>query len=992
MEIQSVSQGVRALDGLASSADAQAKQSSCESAVIPSTAMHAGDLPKSPASGESGFFGGGEGSPAGEHTAASDPTDQAAVHAAEKDGIPEAESRCLPATALLAALWPSQELTHQISIQQRPANNFKNIPVGNVAEALAMAARYAQAGNDVYFACGEFKTAGNRKAENVAGACGFWLDIDCGEQKAAEGRGYLTKIEGRAALSQFLSAAGLPEPTHIVDSGSGLHVYIVSTAAIAAADWTPAASKLKALAKQLGFLADPSRTSDIASVLRVPGTLNFKYDPTRSVTLTHAGPAVDRDTLIAAIDTAHNRLCGKSTKLLESSGESAVSKPDEAVTRDYGPVNLNKLASALKVLDPDCDEATWKLHRLAPMAREARAHPQIEPEVRKLARDWSSGALQGKASKAWVIPGNSNGLTGEQAFDSQWTRFVKAADNDRAATLGTIYFDAKSAGWENESEDFEVVATESDDTAASSLELAQVTIDALLIKVLDGDFAAPLEPESLAALSVLYAGDQAAYQRARIKLKKANRLVPLAVIDREMKSRVAENGAAPTHHGYAKALIKELTVGGWKPVSCGGELHIVDRETKLWVRKDQGALARSVAEHSDALDNCTRRADYNAVAQHATSLIADETFFADAPVGLACPGGFHRIDDGMVKLEPLTPAHRQRVQLAFTPKEIATPLFDAFMQETFASKAEGEALAQVCLLQEIAGAVMLGLMHKHQKAVLFYDPFGRSGKGTFERILRGLVPSSFVTAVSPFTWHREYFVVALLGARLNVVGELPDNESIPAAMFKSVIGGDLITGRNPTHRPLSFTNEAAHLFMSNHMINSRDQSEAFFSRWLLVEFPNSRLRSGLPLDPGLAERIVAAEMPGIAYWALTGAIRLLNNGAFSKSSVHDRLMARWRRANSSLDEFIHECCVLGPKADSAFNVGRAELYRGYAIWCQECGRKPFAKSRVKELLEHNLGLGIEWAKLDGNEIFRGVRLKTPGDDVSKSGQGTDLTY
>ena len=258
------------------------------------------------------------------------------------------------------------------------------------------------------------------------------------------------------------------------------------------------------------------------------------------------------------------------------------------------------------------------------------------------------------------------------------------------------------------------------------------------------------------------------------------------------------------------------------------------------------------------------------------------------------------------------------------------------------------------------------------------------------------MPVIFVAAVSPFAWNREYYVVALLGARLNVVGELPDNESIPAAMFKSVIGGDLITGRNPTHRPLSFTNEAAHLFMSNHMINSRDQSEAFFSRWLLVEFPNSRLRSGLPQDPGLAERIVAAEMPGIAHWALAGAIRLLNKGAFSKSSVHDRLMARWRRANSSLDEFIHECCVLGSKADDAFNFRRADLYREYVSWCQESGRKPFAKSKVKELLEHNLGLGIEWAKLDGYEIFRGVRLKMPSDDAGCDDAGcdqrTDLTY
>jgi putative DNA primase/helicase len=266
---------------------------------------------------------------------------------------------------------------------------------------------------------------------------------------------------------------------------------------------------------------------------------------------------------------------------------------------------------------------------------------------------------------------------------------------------------------------------------------------------------------------------------------------------------------------------------------------------------------------------------------------------------------------------------------------------------------------------------MLGIMHRYQKAVLFYDPYGRAGKGTLERILRALVPGEFVTAVSPFQWNEEYFVVTLAGARLNVVGELPDNESIPSAAFKSVTGGDLITGRHPTHSPISFKNEAAHLFMSNHLINSRDQSEAFFVRWLIVEFPNSRLRSGLPLDPNTAQRIVDSEMPGVAHWALEGAKRLLRNNGFTISSAHERLMQKWRRGNSSLEEFIHDSCHLA----AGESVWRSKFYLAYKGGCGDNGRKPFAKGRVKELLEHNVGLGISIGSDGGNEVFRGVQLK-----------------
>lgn len=183
---------------------------------------------------------------------------------------------------------------------------------------------------------------------------------------------------------------------------------------------------------------------------------------------------------------------------------------------------------------------------------------------------------------------------------------------------------------------------------------------------------------------------------------------------------------------------------------------------------------------------------------------------------------------------------------------------------------------------------------------------------------------------------------------------------------------DLITGRHPTHRPITFTNEAAHLFMSNHLINTRDHSEAFFARWLVIEFPNSRLRTGLPIDPMLAKRISDSEMPGIAYWALEGAARLMKNGAFSKSSAHDRLMNQWRRSANSLEEFIGEECTLSQ--DSQYR--RSDFYRDYTSWCSDNGRKPFAKGRVKDLLEHNIGMGIRLVELNGHETFKGVMKKS----------------
>jgi len=863
---------------------------------------------------------------------------------------------------------------------ERHVQRFRPVPVSDIESAVALAFSLSDAGSDTYFACAEYNSSDSRTAANASCACGLWLDIDCSPEKAAAGKGYADTEEARDEVLKFCEYVDIPAPTFVVYSGGGLHVYWVFDQAIQRDAWIHCASKLKALAKKRGLLADPSRTADIASVLRIPGTLNHKYDPPRPVRLvTVAEHRIERNKFLQSIAIAHEILLDPPRTPEPEPGGAA---GDKGVTRtdgtpSYGSLDLVNLAAALKCLDPDCDDETWKLGRLAPMARAASEQPEMAAKLKALARSWSSGELHGAPCKAWTTPGASNGVTGEVEFDRAWSRFLRGDYSGRPTTLGTIYHDAEQAGW-RDLEAFQAVdAAAPIDARQHAIERSEETVKALLARVKGGDIGTPLEPDNVAALALLEKGNPAEFQRVRGRLKTANKRVSLTAIDSAVKQERAERDVAPTHHGYATDLIARLTVDGWPPVGHEGDLYVVDRETSIWIAKEHGQLARQVAEIHDNGDNCKRIGDYKGIAEYATSYASDDSFFEEAPVGLACPDGFYQIVDKDVRVVPLTPAHRQRVLVSYSPREQATPLFDTFLHETFQSEREGEEAEQVALLQELAGAIMFGLMHRYHKAFLFYEPYGRAGKGTLVHILTALVPREFVTAISPMQWDKEYYTVHLVGSRLNVVGELPDDKSIPAAQFKSVTGGDLITGRHPACRPISFKNQAAHLFNANHLINSHDQSEAFFTRWSIVDFPNSRLRSGLPLDPTLADRIVEQELPGIAHWAMQGATRLLRNNGFSKSAAHDRLMQKWRRCNSSLEEFIDECCALG----SDHHVRRSDLFTHYKYWCGENGRKNFGKSRVKDLLEHNIGLGITWAILDGYEIFRGVKLKIDdGDD------------
>ena len=109
----------------------------------------------------------------------------------------------------------------------------------------------------------------------------FRLDVDF---KGGD-HGYNSETEATLAVSKFVMDSGLPEPSIMVHSGNGLHIYWPLTTAISRDEWQPIAYTLQAATIALGLKNDVNVTVDACRILRVPGTLNCKYDPPLPVKL-----------------------------------------------------------------------------------------------------------------------------------------------------------------------------------------------------------------------------------------------------------------------------------------------------------------------------------------------------------------------------------------------------------------------------------------------------------------------------------------------------------------------------------------------------------------------------------------------------------------------------------------------------------------------------------------------------------------------------------
>ena len=116
------------------------------------------------------------------------------------------------------ALWRTPHHVHFFGERDPRSGRFNNVPIRNDLPVVQLATRLAGERSDIYLAVAEFKNDAGRTQSNAVGAFAFWADIDCGEEKAAQGKGYATIDLALAAVDTFRVQTGLPKPNFIINS------------------------------------------------------------------------------------------------------------------------------------------------------------------------------------------------------------------------------------------------------------------------------------------------------------------------------------------------------------------------------------------------------------------------------------------------------------------------------------------------------------------------------------------------------------------------------------------------------------------------------------------------------------------------------------------------------------------------------------------------------------------------------------------------------
>ena len=166
---------------------------------------------------------------------------------------------------------------------RKPIHHFKK----EISDVQEEATKLVSNGKDAYFALASYGEAEERKASNALYMRSFFLDLDCGD-----GKGYAVDSEAIEAVVTLCECLGISQPS-LVSSGYGVHAYWPLTDQVEVKKWKPVAEQFKAACRHFNMDFDPAVPADIARILRVPGTFNFKDEQNpRQVKLLSMGPEI----------------------------------------------------------------------------------------------------------------------------------------------------------------------------------------------------------------------------------------------------------------------------------------------------------------------------------------------------------------------------------------------------------------------------------------------------------------------------------------------------------------------------------------------------------------------------------------------------------------------------------------------------------------------------------------------------------------------------
>ena len=275
-----------------------------------------------------------------------------------------------------------------------------------------------------------------------------------------------------------------------------------------------------------------------------------------------------------------------------------------------------------------------------------------------------------------------------------------------------------------------------------------------------------------------------------------------------------------------------------------------------------------------------------------------------------------------------------------------------------------------CILISI-GFGISSLTNVKKAIFLFGETDG--GKSTLLVFLSNAVAPELVSNINFQQLGNGYFVIQLLGKKLNISYDNSSKAMDNEQMFKSIVAGERISARALRENPVQFTPTAKLFFASNKPYTYKNPDLALYRRMVFIPFEYS-------IPPEEQDKELPAKLEAERDVVFSLAARTLKgfveSGYDFKMSPKAKAYLESRiAALHSVDDFLDDRTVV----DEAGSVSTAALYEAYKLSCVENALDPVEKAEFKEsVLAYDPS--IDYKKVGPRNKrawgFKGLRLKT----------------
>ena len=234
----------------------------------------------------------------------------------------------------------------------------------------------------------------------------------------------------------------------------------------------------------------------------------------------------------------------------------------------------------------------------------------------------------------------------------------------------------------------------------------------------------------------------------------------------------------------------------------------------------------------------------------------------------------------------------------------------------------------VALLQQFFGYLLCRHYRYHRAFLLTGE--GWNGKTTLLDLMQTFIGKQSCSSVPLQGLSGRFDHAQLFGKLANICDDIPSNPVKEAGKLKQLTGESRIMAERKHEHPFEFTNTAKLIFSCNQIPSADGADDAYYSRWVIVDFPNT-FKRGVNADTDLLSKLTTKdELSGLLNFALEGVKLLEDAGGFSVEDDHKTARERYLSClGDSIGKFVNQVVVF----DKDAKTSKKELYGKYCEFC-----------------------------------------------------------